>query len=558
MHAYRQLYIEQNPEAIRTERFNGRDHVVVPAIVLVEGVLHGANSEFPELALAEEFGKFPETWNGRPVTLSHPMRQGQFVSASSAPEVFESEAVGMVFNSRVEDGKLKVEFFLDPEKAGQDEIDRLTSGSTAEVSTGFFADVLEAKGNFKGRDFAGILTGIRPDHIALLSEEEIGACSVADGCGAPRINKFKVNRQGKMEVETVTLSRISVLAEARTPKFDGTEIAEWSTPGLGDYKAAFDGSCEFQTLADAPEGFKNFVAGHSLLGDAEGATLREVGFFPVVRPGTGKLNEGALRTVLGGRGSQANIPQEAKDSAQVKARILLGSEFGKGEKTMETGEVETCGKKLLDNGKNVAQDAPDVAGDGNFISTLAAKVKRLLQREDNDMDKAELVNQVITSKATVFTASDAEVLEAFSDARLIELAATEASGPAEGEGEASVKDETSVKGATLDAFTASDAFEALPEEVQAHLTRTMEAEKSETEALVTELAAETTVLLEEDILRTKFGLDELRALKAKVQEAKPAEDYSGKGGPQANSGEDKVYTAPETGRIWKFKTAQGE
>lgn len=122
---------------------------------------------------------------------------------------------------------------------------------------------------------------------------------------------------------------VKQLARARRPKFNGTETTPWSAPTMDDYKRAFDGDTDFANIGDAPASFKRFVADHTLLGDPDGSTLREVSLFPVVRPSTGKLNANALRAVLGGRGAQADIPESALESARAMARRLLDSEFDK-------------------------------------------------------------------------------------------------------------------------------------------------------------------------------------------------------------------------------------
>lgn len=181
-------------DKIRTEQLDGQEHSVVPLIALVEGVWQGASSEHPELALASEFGKVPEGWNGRPVTLGHPKREGSFVSAGS-PSVFEKETVGMLFNTTMKDKKLKTEAWINKakvaalgEKAAAD-IARLFSGEVVEVSTGLFTTLEEASGVFNGQEFCGVWRDVLPDHLAILPEGTIGACSVADGAGAPRVNQ---------------------------------------------------------------------------------------------------------------------------------------------------------------------------------------------------------------------------------------------------------------------------------------------------------------------------------------------------------------------------------
>lgn len=189
------ILAEVDTDAIRHEDFEGEDHLVVPLIALVEGVLRGANAATPELALAEVFGLFPLSWNGRPVTLDHPEIRGMKVSAAQTPEIFENEALGFLFNTTLDDKKLKTEAWINlsrVEDAGEDvvaEIKRFESGEIVEVSTGLFALTEQANGTFEGEDYNAIWIHIAPDHLAILPEGTIGACSVEDGCGGPRTNK---------------------------------------------------------------------------------------------------------------------------------------------------------------------------------------------------------------------------------------------------------------------------------------------------------------------------------------------------------------------------------
>jgi hypothetical protein len=179
--------------AIHTGQLNGQEHLVVPVVALVEGVLHSANAENPELALANEFGRYPEAWNGRPLVMNHPQVNGDFVSANS-PQVLEDWSFGKLFNTRLEDGRLKTEAWIDVGKVNalggeaQQTVNRINDGEMVEVSTGLFATVEQAPGTFEGKDYAGIWRSVAPDHLAFLSEGLIGACSVEDGAGVPRLN----------------------------------------------------------------------------------------------------------------------------------------------------------------------------------------------------------------------------------------------------------------------------------------------------------------------------------------------------------------------------------
>lgn len=178
---------------IRTATLYGREYTVVPVVALVEGVLQGMNAETPELALASEFGAIPPGWNGRPVVMNHPVEDGNPVSANS-PTVLEEWAFGQLFNTTLDGTKLKTEAWLDNERMSAlggefaDVLTRLQSGTTIEVSTGLYTLSEKKTGKFNGKTYGAIWRNIVPDHLAFLSEGVLGACSVEDGCGTPRVN----------------------------------------------------------------------------------------------------------------------------------------------------------------------------------------------------------------------------------------------------------------------------------------------------------------------------------------------------------------------------------
>ena len=184
-------------DAIRHETLAGDDHLVVPIVALVEGVLFPSNAPFPELALASEFGRVPDGWNGRPIVFDHPEINGVHVSANS-PEVSETEIFGQMFNTRIESGKLKTEAWINLVRVSelrdevQDAVTRLESGEVSEVSTGLFTALEEVEGIFEGQEFGGIWREVVPDHLAILPKGTIGASSVAAGAGAPRLNAERV------------------------------------------------------------------------------------------------------------------------------------------------------------------------------------------------------------------------------------------------------------------------------------------------------------------------------------------------------------------------------
>jgi len=102
--------IQVNNYTIRHETLRGADHIVVPVIMMLEGVHHGSRG--PLLHTSEELSSFTASWNGIPVIVYHPEIDGEFVSAN-LPEIVDSQVAGTIFNARFESGKLKAEAWID-------------------------------------------------------------------------------------------------------------------------------------------------------------------------------------------------------------------------------------------------------------------------------------------------------------------------------------------------------------------------------------------------------------------------------------------------------------
>lgn len=172
---------------IRTATYQGREHLVVPVVALMEGVIFPVNAAHPELVLASEFSAAPQGWNGRPLFLNHPAANGVQISGNS-PKVLES-AIGQVFNARISGKRLLMEAWIDTAKArslgatGESLVARAAAGKPVEVSVGVFV-VTEAKiGDYNGKQYKAIWHDVVPDHLALLPDGVLGACSYEMGCG---------------------------------------------------------------------------------------------------------------------------------------------------------------------------------------------------------------------------------------------------------------------------------------------------------------------------------------------------------------------------------------
>ena len=172
---------------VRHDQMEGRDFLVAPMIMLTEGVHQG--SAGPILYTAEELGKIPAVWNHKPVVVYHPTKNGSGISACS-PTVITNRKVGVIMNTTFEDGKLKAEAWLDPER--MDIVDErigiaVENGDMMELSTGLFVDEDKKSGVWNEENYVSVARNFRPDHLALLPDLK-GACSIEDGAGFLRLN----------------------------------------------------------------------------------------------------------------------------------------------------------------------------------------------------------------------------------------------------------------------------------------------------------------------------------------------------------------------------------
>ena len=170
------------PKQCRLDTLEGREHCVVPMVMLTEGVHEGSNG--PLLYPAEELSKTPQSWNLKPIVVYHPTMNGEGISACD-PVVINNRKVGVILNTRFEGGRLKAEAWL--EKPRSDTVDSrimkaVESAEMMELSTGVFVDMEKGDGEWNGESYVGIARNYRPDHLALLPDQ-IGACSIADGAG---------------------------------------------------------------------------------------------------------------------------------------------------------------------------------------------------------------------------------------------------------------------------------------------------------------------------------------------------------------------------------------
>jgi len=169
---------------VRRDSLYGRPHLVASATLIVPGVLNGSNG--PLLYPPEELKANPYDWNNMPILVYHPKKgKGRDI------ETLNSQGVGVVLNTTYSD-RLRAELWFD--EARTREVDprvysRLEKGEQIELSTGLGTTNQRAPENavFEGPEgkqipYRAIARNYRPDHLAVLPDQ-VGACSLRDGCG---------------------------------------------------------------------------------------------------------------------------------------------------------------------------------------------------------------------------------------------------------------------------------------------------------------------------------------------------------------------------------------
>jgi hypothetical protein len=160
----------------------GRDYIVLPVVILTEGVHSGSNG--PVLYLSEDMEKYVPAWNHKPIVVYHPKKDGQFVSADD-PAILSANKVGVLMANKMQGKSQAAEAWLEKSRLQQVDsriLDDIDNGVIVEVSTGLFTDNEESPGEWNGEEYDAIARNYRPDHLALLPDL-VGACSIKDGCG---------------------------------------------------------------------------------------------------------------------------------------------------------------------------------------------------------------------------------------------------------------------------------------------------------------------------------------------------------------------------------------
>ncbi len=175
----------------------GRTYLVAPLTMLLPGVLNGSRG--PLYYPREEVAANPLGWDRMPIVLRHPRDVDGSPVAASDPDVVRRYGMGVVRNPRVtrNAGALAADGWFDEaatRRLAPQVYKAILGGQPVELSTGLYTRNTPGAGvdPRTGRRYEYTATNYRPDHLAVLPDE-VGACSVADGCGVNVVS----NARGK-------------------------------------------------------------------------------------------------------------------------------------------------------------------------------------------------------------------------------------------------------------------------------------------------------------------------------------------------------------------------
>lgn len=227
---------------------DGREYLVAPATLLVSGVLNG--SQGPLYYPSEEVEANPSDWDGMPIVVYHPISSdGRPISANSQ-EVLDSQGIGFVADPQAKAGQLKAKLWFDVEAT--ERVDNrvllsLRRDERIELSTGLSVERQPAEygaTDSKGRTYNSVARNYIPDHLAILPDE-IGACSLRDGCGVlvnceACLCPGAREEMGWEEVGLASTSSWPTLSpyvsnsSSEQPELISNPMGKWQPPNAGD------------------------------------------------------------------------------------------------------------------------------------------------------------------------------------------------------------------------------------------------------------------------------------------------------------------------------------
>lgn len=173
------IYFKVNSSDIRREDYNGREHIVVKSYTLPDNVVMNGGL-YPK----EEVDKHYTELEGTLAPLSHPEKDGEFISATTAEAINSFHIGAWNRNVKREGDRITLEKWVDVQYAmntegGRRFIEAVESGETIHTSVAAFVRPEKAA---QGRPYEWVARIVRFDHDAILLDE-VGAATPEQGVG---------------------------------------------------------------------------------------------------------------------------------------------------------------------------------------------------------------------------------------------------------------------------------------------------------------------------------------------------------------------------------------
>lgn len=415
---------------IREEMHMGRKHLVVPVVMMTEGVHRGSHG--PLLHLADEMGRFPGAWDGIPISVQHPVEDGMNISCND-PEVIDNQAVGRVYHTQMDGGRLRAEAYIDLEaisRISPEALAYIRTGRPLDVSVGVFTDDEQVTGDWNGETYQAIARSHRPDHLALLPGGT-GACSWDDGCGVRTHEKGgeHVKDNGKLEamlkelalagfsVNQLSYGEISQKIQAKLDRMDDdtkVHYLEETYPGFFIYRVRPRGG----DMPMNPDGEMLFKRSYTAQGDGSIEFTGEAQ--PVVKQVQYiNTNQGGIKVMTGKKEDQGKpCCPEKVDALIANAETKWVAEDREILLTMSAGQLEKLAPVEIQakapdppvmNKEQAIQVLQEQLGDpDNFLALLPAKTRASVEHgmKLHEAHRAGIIAKITAASPDVYTAEE--------------------------------------------------------------------------------------------------------------------------------------------------------
>lgn len=536
---------------VRHDTMYGRDHLVVPCVMMTEGVHDGSHGPlfYPEA----EMSKDPGVWNSKPVVVYHPEQNGQGVSACD-PDVLNTYGVGNLYHTRWEGGGWKTECWLEEDKTKEVDdrvLNAINEGAMMEVSTGLFTDIEEAEGEWNGEKYVGIARNYRPDHLAILPDKK-GACSIEDGAGLLR------NEDGRETIFHLAFNEMShqdvrdkLSEKIRTEDDREKGVYAWVMEVWDDYFIYEKGDKLYYQKYEADEA-NNEVKLVGVRQEAKKKVTYELVDGTIV--GNAKMKtEAGLKYPAS---AYAYVPDRNKPSTW---KLRLWETPAKKETAAQVGRaIAAIGKGF--RGQKVQLPAAAVkkvkakirvAWKRTNPDKKASEMPSVLRNQEKGgmrMEREEIVDGLIANDKSPFTEEDREMLIGLSDEKFDWVVANKEEKPAK-----DPVDNDKDKGGDPDPEpivdpivnddepTAEQFIDNAPEGIRDMLQSGLAAHKAEKAAVIAKIVAnERNPFSKEELEAKKLGeLKNLATLGGEKKEGKPSYAGQGEVTQVGNEGEDE-------------------